>query len=334
MELWHIGDVVLTAPFFAELRELFPEASTSLLAHGYAKELLAGTGLVDDFIETDLDWDGEAGLAPLRYRLTELARVAAKLRGRHFDIAFQCRPHIREHVLLGLSGARRRVGVRTGVTSRFLTDPIDLNANDIKVEQWRCMLEPFGGPVKVDPPTLQVSESERRSAEQFLTAHGVSADDIVVAVHPGAGVPANRWPLERFSEVIAALTARAGVRVLTFVDPAGYGAELSAIQGVVTARVGLREMMALLKKSAFLIGNDSGPMHIAGGLGVPTIAMFGRINRWYLPLGAGHDIVRAPGSGLDNVNAAQGPGQAVAEIPTSQVLDAVDRKLRTVSATR
>src|SRR5688500_9048560 len=125
VELWNIGDVLLTMPFLAQLRVLFPGAEVTLLARPHARQLLAGTGLVDQFLETELGWtDARVRYNPFAYDWRELRRVRRQLRHREFDVAFQCRMHIREHFILALSGARRRVGYAFGGGDRVLTDPI------------------------------------------------------------------------------------------------------------------------------------------------------------------------------------------------------------------
>ena len=74
----------------------------------------------------------------------------------------------------------------------------------------------------------------------------------------------------------------------------------------------LRELIALLPRCDVLVCNDSGPMHIAGALGVPTVAVFGSgIEQWFSPLGEGH--IRLTG---------------VESVTTAQLLDAVDATLR------
>src|ERR1700693_6502829 len=113
VELWNIGDVILTLPFLAQLRAIFPEAEITLLAQRHAAEILAGTGLVDQFIEADLTWQLRR-FNLFAYDWTGLVRVTRMLRKRKFDLAFQCRPHVREYVLLALSGAPRRVGYARG----------------------------------------------------------------------------------------------------------------------------------------------------------------------------------------------------------------------------
>jgi lipopolysaccharide heptosyltransferase II len=294
VELWNIGDIVLTMPFLAQLRALFPGAEVTLLARPHARELLEGSGLVDEFLETELTWT-EAWLArnPFAYDWRELRRVHRQFRGRDFDIAFQCRMHIREHLILALSGAGRRVGYAFGGGDRVLTDAIPVEDPDLhKAADWLRLLGPFGEPVQTEAPTLRVSKSEYAWAREYLAGQGVSPSDIVVGVHPGASVAEKRWPLERFHETTAELSTWPRVRIIAFTEPGGYGASLGEIPGVIGAKVGLRELIALISRCDVLVCNDSGPMHIAGVLGVPTVAVFGAgIDRLFSPLGAGHELL-------------------------------------------
>src|SRR6266545_1516795 len=143
VELWNIGDVVLTMPFLAQLKVLFPRAKTTLLAQQHAKLLLEGTGLVDEFVEINLSSrDAWLTYNPFVYDWRELRRVRRELRERDFDLAFQCRTHIRERVLVALSGARRRVGFVFAARDRLLTDPITVDDPDRhKIADWLRLLE-------------------------------------------------------------------------------------------------------------------------------------------------------------------------------------------------
>jgi heptosyltransferase II len=314
VELWNIGDVVLAMPFLAQLRALFPTARITMLARPYAKTILAGTDLVDEFIETELGWTETATrLNPLGYNWKELRRVRRALRSRQFDIAFKSRMHIREHLVLAMSGATRRVAFAFGHGDRVLTDAIPVgDANRHKAADWLELLKPFGGRVEAAPARLKVDEAEGRRAATFLAEHGILANDRVVGIHPGASVPAKRWPLDRFVEVAAAIAQRPGVKVLAFVEPEGYGDVVARVGGTITAKVNLRELIALIQRCDVLVCNDSGPMHIAGALGVPTVAVFGSgIQQWFSPLGDGHRLLGD-----------------IASATASQVLDAVDATLR------
>ena len=325
VELWNIGDVVLLMPFLSRLRDLFPSAMITLLARPHAKEILHGTGLADDFIEGFEPTDNWLSLNPLETGWHDFLKLRKQLRQRDFDLAFQCRLHLREHVILGLSAARRRIGYAFGDLSGLLTDAIPVGeAHRHKTADWLRLLEPFGLSADPRPPRLNVSEAEKRRAVEYMAALGIDAGVVVVGIHPGASVVAKRWPIERFAEVAGMFAAEPDVRVLAFVDPSGYGASLAQLAGVAVARVGLRELIALISCCDLLVCNDSGPMHIAGALGVPAVALFGSgVEKAFGPLGTGHVIVSAD-EGLARIaNRHPGEPEAVSSIPVSRVQDAV-----------
>jgi ADP-heptose:LPS heptosyltransferase len=106
-------------------------------------------------------------------------------------------------------------------------------------------------------------------------------DRTVVAVHPGVGNEMRQWPAEHFATLIDLLVERNGVNVVLIGGP--DEAELAdqvlaQIQRpkAVASCVGktpLRDLPVLLAACALYIGNNSGPKHIAAGLGVPTIGI-------------------------------------------------------------
>lgn len=331
IELWNIGDVVLAMPFLSELRAIFPQAKIIMLARPHARIVLAGTDLVDEFIETELGWSENAvRYNPLAYNWRELARVRRELRSRRLDIAFSSRMHVREHVVLALSGARRRVAFAFRDGEPLLTDAIPFgDPNRHKVADWLELLKPFGGPVARDLPRLNVSEAEQRWANAFLAANEVSTENRIVGIHPGASVPEKRWPLERFAEVAVTVAQKPNAKVLVFVAPDGYGEQLARVRGVISAKVELREMIALVACCDALVCNDSGPMHIAGALAVPTVSVFGSgIDRWFSPLGEGHRLLTiAGGTGQLQAGADSVTPYDVSEIGTSQLLHALSEVL-------
>ncbi len=303
VELWNIGDIVLLLPFLAQLKAIFPAASISLLARPHAREILDGTGLVDEFIDDAAPSDNWLSLNPLLGGWKDLWKLRADLRSRDFDLAFQCRLHVREHVILAMSGAGRRVGYAFGEGDTMLTDAIpvdDLHRH--KVEDWMGLLAPFGDPVTMGNPGLSVSDKARYGAREFLDSHSIDEDCTLIGIHPGASVAEKRWPIERFAAVAEEAASRPGTRVIAFADPAGYGQQLSEVPGVVIAKPSLTGLVALIDECDLLICNDSGPMHIAGGLGVPVVAVFSSgVARWFAPLGEGHSLVSADAGGLDAV---------------------------------
>jgi len=101
-----------------------------------------------------------------------------------------------------------------------------------------------------------------------------------VMIHPGSGGQAKRWPLERFIAVLEHCSAigRPTVAVLGEVELETWPDDDVRLIGSLTevATPGsMIEMSRMIAGAAVYIGNDSGPTHLAGQLGVHTIALFG-----------------------------------------------------------
>jgi ADP-heptose:LPS heptosyltransferase len=87
------------------------------------------------------------------------------------------------------------------------------------------------------------------------------------------------------------LTGEFDAKVIWFEDAMdSTGAALP--RNIVPASFPLREFLAVLARCSFVVCNDSGPMHMAGVLGVPVVAIFGStFPEWFCPPGENHRVV-------------------------------------------
>ncbi|MDQ6873234.1 MAG: glycosyltransferase family 9 protein [Gemmatimonadota bacterium] len=297
VEPWGIGDVVLATPLLQALRANFPRASITLLAKTHALPLLEHSGLADDIISFDFPWTahkGEGKYSPARYKMGELRRLIQRLRARQFDVSLDARRDIRSNVITYLAGARRRIGYDFGGGAHLLTDVLASGAQDAhKVDDWLELLGPLGIPAGESfRPRLAVTPAEREQARAALRLVGVTGSRPIIGVHPGASHAVRRWKAERFSEVIDSLIARNDSDVVLF-EGAGADSGIAGARTVPRMRTGLRELMALITQCDLLVCSDSGPMHLAGALGVPVTALFGpQRSEWYGPRGELDSVVR------------------------------------------
>lgn len=132
-------------------------------------------------------------------------------------------------------------------------------------------------------PTIPVSAAERETAGRLIDAAATG----LVVIHPGATDPRRRWPPERFAEVAARL-ADTGVQVLVVGDASEQeladrvvaGAQGQASAGAqhlvasLAGRLSLAQLMGLLARADVVLGNDSGPRHLAQAAGTRTVAVF------------------------------------------------------------
>jgi heptosyltransferase-2 len=134
-------------------------------------------------------------------------------------------------------------------------------------------------------PFFSLDASDRAWAEAFFGAEaGLPARDParlkVVAIHPGGSKAPRAWSASRYAELAARLFKDEGLRPMVVGDTgdAAAGAEIAAaVPGTILSagRTTVRRMAALMERCALFVGNDSGPMHIAGALGTPSVGIFG-----------------------------------------------------------
>jgi ADP-heptose:LPS heptosyltransferase len=118
-------------------------------------------------------------------------------------------------------------------------------------------------------PQLVVTDRDRAEAEG-LPLSWAATGAVCVGLAPGASRGMKRWPAERFRALEAALAGR-GLTSLRFEEPDGE----ECGEGAGFVRASLRPLKALLARCSVLVTNDSGMMHMAVGLGVPVVAIFG-----------------------------------------------------------
>ncbi|HUT36492.1 MAG TPA: glycosyltransferase family 9 protein [Planctomycetota bacterium] len=145
-------------------------------------------------------------------------------------------------------------------------------------------------------PTLPPRREWLDAARAWLDERGVGRG--FVAVHPGSGGRAKRWPVERFAE----LAGRLGRPVVWLLGPAeaqddearGLGSQV----GAVAADVPLPTLVGLLASCLAYVGNDSGVSHLAAAIGAPTLALFGPTDpATWAPRGERVAVLGSPHSG-------------------------------------
>lgn len=305
-----LGDLVMLMPALKSLRERFPAARISLLCRmggaekvAYAaidqasiETLLVDERLVDNLIAISVPWVDVSPWRkhnPFSLRWPKFVWRVRRLRAQRFDLAFAGgRSDIRANLTLWLSGARRRVGYGYAGGTEFLTDIV---APDMErphqSELSLQLLEYLGVRTVRDGWWFELSAQDRDFAAAFFRANGIDPGDLVVGVHPGSRVPTRQWSAERFADVARRLAGAFGAKVIWFSET--QNAENSPVErNIVPARFPLRQFLSVLSQCHFVLCNESGPMHLAAAVGVPSIAIFGSgYPEWFRAVGDRNRIV-------------------------------------------
>jgi ADP-heptose:LPS heptosyltransferase len=148
------------------------------------------------------------------------------------------------------------------------------------VDQYLSLLAPLGlehAPVRFHVP---IPPGAIRRMDEFLGEQGVKRQDLLVAINPGAGRDNKQWPVEHFRRLGNRLAEEPNVRILLLWGPDEVhmarqirdGLEARAILAPPTD---LHELAAILRRSALMVANDTGPLHLAAALGTPSLGLFG-----------------------------------------------------------
>ncbi len=295
LEYWNLGDVIMEVPFLENLRIQYPNAHIALLTSPKCVPLIQHQGLVDELIVVRVPWAQHYSrwrkYNPFSPFWIELLRTLFILHAQHFDLAFTARADIRENFILWLVNVRRRVGYAFGGGEFLLTDTAtpDLQRPHFS-SRWLRLLEHLDKPIRTRQPHLSLKPEEQEWAEQYLAENGVKAEELVIAIHPGARSAVRQWGEQNFIAVAERLLAAYPVKILWFQDPGQLLAPKPS--QCVPLSLPLRQFMAVLNQCSMLICNDSGPMHIATALDVPVVGVFGPTEpSWFGPLGEGHHVV-------------------------------------------
>ncbi len=282
-----IGDIVLTEPVIAAVREAVPDAEIGFVVKERYAALVAGNPAVT---RLHLLHDGSPG---------NLWRLCREIRRSGYPVVVDLHANPRSRLLSCCAGARST----TRYEKRDRADALRVRlarapyrARKRLVDRYLESLERLGIAHGYRRPRFHVDGDDAASAERFLKERGLEPGRYAALV-PGSKWPTKTWPAERFEEVARALASEDGLQVLIL----GSAAESELLAGVArrvpgavdaAGRVSLGETAALLSSARLMIGNDSGPTHIAMALGTSTVAIFGPTDPSQFDF-EGHELVYA-----------------------------------------
>ncbi|MFL6128952.1 MAG: glycosyltransferase family 9 protein [Mycobacteriales bacterium] len=331
-----IGDFVLALPALQAVCAAYPAARIAYLGTSWHPALLEGRPGPWDRVLVVPRYPGVRDDEESTRDSPPVREFLAARRREHYDLALQ---------LHGGGGNSNRfvteLGARTTAGSRDAgAPPLDRWTPYVyQQHEVHRLLEVVGlvGAVPVGiEPTLEVAAADRAAADQVLrevTGRGRP----LVAVHPGATDPRRRWPPQSFAAVARRL-AEAGAQVLLIgsgADDQKAAAALAADLPVppldLVGRLSMRAMVGVLERCRLLLGNDSGPRHLAGAVGTATVAVYwcgnlinaGPITRRRHRVGVSFRTA-CPECGADQAGRGRCPHDPsfVADVPVEEVVTA------------
>lgn len=293
VRLGAMGDILHALPAVTGIRAALPDATIGWMVEEKWSELLAAQGsditggtssgkpLVNTvhYVNTRL-WRSRM----LRPGTAEMVSGAIRaVREQRYDIAIDFQGAIKSAVLERLSGAAIRAGFVTPrePAARFFYSGRYGRIGEHVIEQNTGLAAQAlkdlanGAEIKLLSPRLPVDEAAESWAEAEIHRQGIAG---FALMNPGAGWGAKQWPAARYGEVARALAVH-GIRTLVnaasgeeglarqLIDASGGNASL--------VRCTIGQLIALTRRARIFVGGDTGPLHLAAALGIPTVGLFG-----------------------------------------------------------
>jgi len=307
VKLSALGDVLHALPAVPYLRAQAPSAEIHWAVDGRFAELLSGIAGIARVVSLPIrEWKGRIG-SPATWR--EALAAASALRRERYDLAIDVQGNIKSGVVTYLSGAPLRYGfpreaARERQNAWFTNRRPAAVSSDRHVTQkiLRVVSGPFGGTFPDDLLAEVAIPPGTQAAAARILAELLPGAAPRIAVHPGTTWNTKRMDAAFWAKAVRAIR-HAFPDVGTFLS---HGTdrereecvkigELAGGRVALLPRLGVKELAAAYRACGFMLGPDTGPLHLAAAAGASTVSVFrGSDGAYAAPRGQDHRFFQAP----------------------------------------
>jgi ADP-heptose:LPS heptosyltransferase/GT2 family glycosyltransferase len=289
IKLDHIGDLVTALPAMRRLKQHFPQAHLTALVGRSAVGIARLESAIDEIIDFEF-FNARSSLGYKKISKKQYAALQARLQQGRFDLAVDLRKLGDTRHVLQLSGAPILAGIDTDRRFPWLDyadewerDPLYTNKRNHVAADFLNLVDGLANAFRQDRQAILLAPGQALPGISPALAEAFAelfAGEYAL-VHPASGTPMRQWPPEYFARLVDLLVQRSGIKVAIMGGPdetaiaAQVLAHVTSTSGVynLVGRSRLGEVPAIMARSVLFIGNNSGPKHIAAGLGVPTVGV-------------------------------------------------------------
>jgi len=272
-----VGDFVFALPALHALKAAYPKAELVLIGKAWHRSFLdRRPGPIDRVVELPAV-PGVGVPVDARVDAPAIETFVERMRGERFDLALQMFGGGRySNAFLARIGARLSAGWRAPgapALDRWIAyrEPAPRRLALLEIAG---LVGAWPGPLAL--PELALTDADRQEAAALLPA---LPGEHLVLLQPGSTDPRRCWPAQRFA-ALGDMLAAMGMRILVNGSPdeaALVDAVVARMRQPATAlagKLGLGGLCGLLARAALVVSNDTGPLHLALALGVPSVGIF------------------------------------------------------------
>lgn len=262
-----IGDIVLSTPILAKLKDLYPNSEISYLTTPQGVEILKNNPHITKIIKYDKKGNNKG--------IKEFFKLGMELRGEKYDLVISLHRYLRSSLLAWLTGAKIRKGYEIAAGSCFFTDKIKYESGKHEVERILSFVENTNKKDFDYRLEMYPGDKEIQKVNSLLK---IDEDKKIIVIAPGSKWFTKKWPLEYFNKVIEALGNKKDVIqvIIGGREEQLLNVKLMANCIDLRAKTNLLELAEVIRRCDVIITNDSSPIHIASAFEKPFIlALFG-----------------------------------------------------------
>ena len=271
-----LGDVATTLPLLCDLKVMFPESRIDWLIDPALADLVRGHDAVNELIYFDRGkLSGWFMHGTARGNLRALMRA---LKDNQYDLVFDAQGLLRSALLAKASRAAVRIGfadAREGARFLYTHHSRIPRRRALAVVRMRSLAAVVGSPGDRAEFRMPVQAAALGKMTTLLPGSHNTA-----AVIPGTRWDAKRWSELGYSQIVRHL-ADSGMGVVVLGAPREQAlcqrvVDQARVEAVnLAGRTSLAELIAAISLCRIVIGNDSGPLHVAAALGRPLVGLYG-----------------------------------------------------------
>tara|TARA_Y100000031_G_C8200115_1_gene375792 strand:+ start:133 stop:1215 length:1083 start_codon:yes stop_codon:yes gene_type:complete len=255
-----IGDVLMIIPALRLIKSSFPKAELTLLTNSDASALAEVLEIADKIISFDFPWTGKTD--KIKYR--EAWDVAIKLKKENFDLGIDFKGDLRNLIFLWKTGSKFRIGFNGTGGNYFITHPFPFPFTVHQRDRSIQLLRSIGLNKKIDKSIIDIPNSTSDKKD-------------FIVLHPGANHKARQWSKNNWIKLVELLEHSHKIALVKTNDSVKTITYLSEIYpDIFIFSDSLPNFGRWLQHQKMLIGMDSMAVHLAGVLGIPSLAIFGK----------------------------------------------------------
>lgn len=280
-----IGDTVLTIPFLRNLRKVYPDSQIDMLVGPISGDVLLECPYIDNLIYFDTTRKHKyENSSEKRKSFWSYVKL---LRQNKYDKAYVLKRSFSSAALAFLSGIKQRIGFNTENRGFLLTKKLPYAKDSHEIECFLDVLRADNISAVDNHLENWISPESENKIQEILSNYDLS-DKKKVLIHATSGNINKQWPNEHFAEIIKYLSNERNTQVFfagTAKDSEIYEEILKIIPTELNnkpinlcGKLSIQDSTALINKMDFVVGSDSGTLHIAASVNVPVIGIYGPMN--------------------------------------------------------